>query len=113
MRAAERAAVEAAGKDWLRELNNLYVSPIIARALIDADPHFAALALRAGLAPIVCVGETLEEREAGRTMERVLTQIRDGLDGLGREDMDRVGIAYEPSTGHVNWVLPLPIPALS
>jgi hypothetical protein len=37
-----RAAVEAAGKDWLRELNNLYVSPIIARALIDADPSFAA-----------------------------------------------------------------------
>jgi len=53
-------------------------------------------ALRAGLAPIVCVGETLEEREAGRTMERVLTQLRDGLDGLGREDMDRIVIAYEP-----------------
>jgi hypothetical protein len=39
---AVRAAVEANGKEWLRELNNLYVSPIIARALIDADPHFAA-----------------------------------------------------------------------
>lgn len=37
-----RAAVEAEGKAWLRELNNLYVSPIIARALIDADPSFAA-----------------------------------------------------------------------
>jgi hypothetical protein len=37
-----RAAVEAAGKNWLRELNNLYVSPVIARALIEAEPGFAA-----------------------------------------------------------------------
>ena len=37
-----RAAVEAAGKDWLRELNNLYVSPVIAGALMAADPSFAA-----------------------------------------------------------------------
>jgi hypothetical protein len=37
-----RSAVEAAGKDWLRELNNLYVSPVIAKALIEADSSFAA-----------------------------------------------------------------------
>ena len=37
-----RAAVEAAGKDWLRELNNLYVSPVIADAIIAADAGFAA-----------------------------------------------------------------------
>lgn len=37
-----RASVEAAGKDWLRELNNLYVSPVIAKALIESDPSFAA-----------------------------------------------------------------------
>ena len=37
-----RGAVEAADKVWLSELNNLYVSPVIARALIDADPGFAA-----------------------------------------------------------------------
>lgn len=36
-----RAAVEAAGKQFERELGNLYVSPIIARALIEADPAFA------------------------------------------------------------------------
>lgn len=39
--AAVRDAVEATGRDWLRELNNLYVSPLIARALIEADPNFA------------------------------------------------------------------------
>ena len=37
-----RAAVEAEGKDWLSELHNLYVSPVIAKALIAADASFAA-----------------------------------------------------------------------
>ena len=37
-----RAAVETAGKDWLSELHNLYVSPVIAKALIAADASFAA-----------------------------------------------------------------------
>ena len=37
-----RSAVEAAGKNWLREINNLYVSPVIAGALIAADASFAA-----------------------------------------------------------------------
>ena len=38
---AVRAAVETAGKDWHRELNNLYVSPFLAQAVIDAVPGFA------------------------------------------------------------------------
>ncbi len=37
----ERAAVEAADREFRRELNDLYVSPLIARALLAADPHFA------------------------------------------------------------------------
>jgi len=37
-----RAHVEAAGKDWLRELNNLHVSPLIAQAVLEAHPGFAA-----------------------------------------------------------------------
>ena len=37
-----RAAVEAAGRDFRRELNDLYVSPVIAQALLTADPNFAA-----------------------------------------------------------------------
>jgi hypothetical protein len=37
-----RAAVEAVGKDWQRELNSLYVSPIIAKALMSCDKHFAS-----------------------------------------------------------------------
>ena len=53
-------------------------------------------ALKAGLIPIVCVGEVLEERESGRTMDVVEAQVRRGLDGLGQEDMQRIIIAYEP-----------------
>ena len=37
-----RASVEAAGRDWQRELNNLYVSPFVAKALIAADPDLAS-----------------------------------------------------------------------
>ncbi len=37
-----KAAVEAAGKDWLKELHNLYISPVIAQALLEADPGIAA-----------------------------------------------------------------------
>ena len=37
-----KSAVEAAGKDWQRELNSLYVSPLIAKALMSCDAHFAS-----------------------------------------------------------------------
>lgn len=53
-------------------------------------------ALKAGLVPIVCVGETLDEREAGRTMAVVERQVRGGLDGLSAADLERSIIAYEP-----------------
>lgn len=56
----------------------------------------AGAALRAGLSPIVCVGETLEEREAGRTMERIDVQLAGGLAGLSGKDMESVLLAYEP-----------------
>ncbi|MCX5895829.1 MAG: triose-phosphate isomerase [Proteobacteria bacterium] len=53
-------------------------------------------ALKAGLIPIVCVGETLQERESGATMKVVERQIRDGLAGLSHDDMQKIVIAYEP-----------------
>ena len=51
-------------------------------------------ALAAGLTPIVCIGESLEERETGKTEEVLATQIRDGLKGI--EDITKIVIAYEP-----------------
>jgi triosephosphate isomerase len=53
-------------------------------------------ALAAGLGPIVCVGETLAEREAGRTASVVDGQVRGGLAGLDAGRVARCVIAYEP-----------------
>ncbi len=53
-------------------------------------------ALKAGLIPIVCVGETREEREANRTEEVVGTQLDGSLAGLSAEQMAGVVLAYEP-----------------
>ena len=48
------------------------------------------------LKPIVCVGETLEEREAGKTEEIITTQTRLALDGLDEDKVKETIIAYEP-----------------
>jgi len=56
-----------------------------ARALLDA-----------GVSAIICVGEVLEDREAGRTNDIVRSQLLGSLDGLSPEDMLRVVLAYEP-----------------
>ena len=53
-------------------------------------------ALKAGLKPIVCIGELLEEREGGRTNEVLRRQIRGGFAGLDAATMAGVVIAYEP-----------------
>lgn len=49
-----------------------------------------------GLTPIVCVGETLEQREANETMTLVEKQVETALSGLSNEQVARVIIAYEP-----------------
>ena len=53
-------------------------------------------ALAAGLVPIVCVGETLEEREAGKTAAVVTGQVQGSLAGLSAADLEKVVVAYEP-----------------
>ena len=53
-------------------------------------------ALQFGLEPIVCVGEKLEEREAGRTEAVVSGQLRAALQGVDKAQMPKVTIAYEP-----------------
>lgn len=53
-------------------------------------------ALAAGLKPILCCGETLEEREAGNTNKVVEDHIANGLTGLSADQMATVVIAYEP-----------------
>ena len=56
----------------------------------------AKAALAAGLIPIVCVGETLEEREGSRTEQVVTTQVKGSLAGLAPNELETVVVAYEP-----------------
>ena len=53
-------------------------------------------AFNVGLKPIVCVGETLEEREAGKTSEIITNQTKLALEGLTNEQVENTIIAYEP-----------------
>jgi triosephosphate isomerase (TIM) len=65
----------------------------------ETDEHVnrkAKAALAGGLVPIVCVGETLAEREAEQTLAVLDRQLRLGLDGLTADQVAGVAIAYEP-----------------
>ena len=53
-------------------------------------------ALEVGIDPILCVGETLEEREAGNTKDVCKVQVEKALENVSKEDLDKVVIAYEP-----------------
>ena len=53
-------------------------------------------ALEAGLIPIMCCGETLEQRETGITSEWIAMQIKAGLKGVPEEKIRKIVIAYEP-----------------
>ena len=52
--------------------------------------------LAEGLLPILCIGETLEEREGGITEKVIKTQLTAALDGISAEDMEKITVAYEP-----------------
>jgi triosephosphate isomerase len=56
----------------------------------------AKAAIAAGLTAIVCVGETLAEREADRTFAVIESQLKGGLDGFTAEQLAKTVIAYEP-----------------
>ena len=53
-------------------------------------------ALKYNLKPIICVGETLEQREAGKAEEIITTQTKLALEGLTAEEMKNITLAYEP-----------------
>jgi len=56
----------------------------------------AKAALACGLVPIICIGETLSERDAGQTLDRIDTQLTGALDPQSPEETVRCVIAYEP-----------------
>jgi triosephosphate isomerase len=53
-------------------------------------------ALKHGLFPIVCIGESLEERERGDTLTKVTRQIENGFTGIDRDGFGHLVVAYEP-----------------
>jgi triosephosphate isomerase (TIM) len=62
-------------------------------ALVNAK---ARAALRHGLAPIVCVGESLQIREAGDALEHISAQLDNALEEIGAEQAGSIVVAYEP-----------------
>ena len=63
----------------------------------DAQVHLKLTsAIEAGLAPLVCIGETLEERESGRTLAVIDRQLRGALGALAADQLNDLSIAYEP-----------------
>lgn len=70
------------------------------RALFgDTDARVAAkvqAALSAGLTPVLCLGETLAERDAGQTLQRVSAQLESAVAGLDGAQLETLVLAYEP-----------------
>lgn len=123
-RAVHKQPIAVGGQDCRAEASGAFTGDVSAPMLTDAGATWVILghserrhghretdadvrakvsaALNAGLMPIVCVGETLAEREVGRAVEVVTGQIRDSLP----EDMGKAAfaVAYEPvwaiGTGH-------------
>lgn len=62
----------------------------------DAVCKKVAAAFKHGLVPIMCVGETLSEREGGKTFEVLERQLGNGIPALSSENLKRIIIAYEP-----------------
>ena len=54
------------------------------------------MALQSGMRPIVCIGESLRERETGKTFDVIERQIKEGLNLIAAHDIDQLIIAYEP-----------------
>jgi triosephosphate isomerase len=112
------SAVRLGGQDCYWETSGAYTGEISAGQLADAGCSMVIIghserrklfgdsdewvnkklgaALKAGLTPIVCVGETLEERESQKTWRVLETQLAGGLKGFAPADLAKVVIAYEP-----------------
>ena len=114
----EGGPVAVAGQDCYWEGKGAFTGEIAAGQLADAGCRYvivghserrqlmgeidsavnrkARAALAAGLCPIICVGETLAERDAGSTLNLVGTQLDAALLEISEEDRQRCLIAYEP-----------------
>jgi triosephosphate isomerase len=114
----QTTAVAVGAQDLFWEDEGAFTGEISARMIADAGGTFALVghserrhvigesdeivakklksALGNGLKPVLCVGETLDEREGGTAEATVRRQLDSGLSGLSGEEMGRIVIAYEP-----------------
>ena len=91
------AGDDAGGRRRVRDHRPLRAAAAVRRDRRRPSTARLVAALGAGLTPIVCIGETLEEREAQRDARRCSTgRSRTGLDGLTGEQVGALVIAYEP-----------------
>ena len=81
-------------RDHLEKLLGLSIP--LTKDVLGPDTKAKCAALDAGLRPILCVGEDLEQRELGVTLEFISYQLKAALAGVTPEEMRRVVIAYEP-----------------
>ncbi len=112
------SGVRLGAQDVYHEANGAYTGEVSVAMLLDLDVSHVIIghserrhvigesdnlinakvraALDGGLEVVLCVGETLEQREAGETEAVTLAQVRAGLDGIDPNDLKRLILAYEP-----------------
>jgi triosephosphate isomerase len=118
---AERLAGNAVGvaaQDCYWETKGAYTGEVSAQQIADAGARYVIIghserrqffnetdetvarktkaALAAGLTPVICIGETLAERDGGETLRRVGAQMTGGFAGFSPEEIKACVIAYEP-----------------
>ena len=118
VRALEGSSIRVGAQDVCERVSGAFTGEVSAAMLKDVGAHFAIVGhserrhvygegdaltnqkllrvLEAGLEAILCVGETLAERQAKQTETVVARQLTQGLAGVARGDLARVTIAYEP-----------------
>ena len=116
--AAKGSAIEIAAQNLHWEREGAFTGEISAGMIREAGARYAIVghserrtlfgetndsvnkkthaAMTAGLVPIVCIGETLDERDRNETMAVLDRQIKDGLDRITGEQLSGMVIAYEP-----------------
>ncbi|MBO4915215.1 MAG: triose-phosphate isomerase [Oscillospiraceae bacterium] len=118
VRAFKDSRVAVGAENIFYEKSGAYTGEVSAEMLADIDVRYVIVghserrqyfgetdiivnkkvhaALEAGLNPIICVGESLEQREMGVTMELIALQVKSALAGVPAEQIRRCVIAYEP-----------------
>ncbi len=116
--AARGSRIGIAGQDLYWETEGAFTGEVSAGMLCEAGARYVVIghserrtkfgetdehvnrkvkaAIAGGLTPIVCVGETLDERERNETLRVLDRQVRMGLDGLSTNQVAALAVAYEP-----------------